>query len=125
MKRTSRAWMLSIMGIFALSQSLPAQETTAGVQGTVKDSSGGRVANATVEVTSPNLLGERKVQTDSAGAYRFSALPPGDYALTVTAKGFAQFRQPALKLDVGRLPTIDITLQVGAVNQVVEVSEAS
>src|SRR5690349_17472466 len=93
--------MLCVLSILLFSWTLPAQETTAGIQGTVRDSSGGHVANATVELTSPSLIGSRRVQTDSAGAYRFSALPPGDYELSVTAKGFAVFKQPTIHLDVG------------------------
>ena len=125
MHRTVRAWMLNTTGIFAFCLGLPAQETTAGVQGTIKDASGGHIVNANVEVTSDSLIGSRKVETDSAGAYRISALPPGEYTLTVTARGFTAFKQPGIRLDVGRLPTIDVTLQIGAVSQVIEVSEAA
>src|SRR5215467_12535333 len=99
------------------------QETTAGLQGTVKDPTGALVPNATVEISGPALIGgSRKVETDTAGAYRFAQLPPGDYTLTVTAQGFATLRQPAIHLDVGRLPTLDLSLQVGTATQTVEVA---
>src|ERR1700688_1639726 len=65
-----------------------AQETTAGLQGTVKDPSSSSVANATIELSSPALLGTKKTQSDETGKYRFSALPPGEYTITVTAAGF-------------------------------------
>ncbi len=99
-----------------------AQETTAGLQGTVKDPSGAVVANATVEVASPALIGIRKVQTDAAGNYRFAALPPGEYTLTVTAPGFRVYKQSNIDLAVGRLPNIDVQLQVGGVAETVEVT---
>lgn len=102
-----------------------AQETTAGVQGTVKDPSGATVAGATVEVTSPALIGSRKVQTDSTGNYRVAALAPGNYSMTVSSAGFRTFRQSDIDLSVGRLPTIDVTLEVGAVAETVEVSSAA
>src|SRR5215470_8000707 len=60
----------------------------------------------------PALFGTRKIQTDSAGAYRFSQLPPGDYTITVSASGFATIKQPGIHADVGRLPSIDVTLEV-------------
>jgi hypothetical protein len=69
--------------LLALAATLPlvprafAQETTAGLQGVIKDPSGGTVANATIEVTGPALIGSRKVQTDATGNYRITALPPG------------------------------------------------
>ena len=69
-----------------------AQETTAGVQGTVKDPSGALVANATVEITGASLIGSRKVQTDASGSYRITALPSGTYNLVVGSPGFRTFK---------------------------------
>lgn len=102
-----------------------AQETTAGIQGVVKDPSGSVIANASVEVASPALIGVRRLVTDSAGAYRFSALSPGLYSITVTSAGFRTYRQTGIELTVGRLPNIDIRLEVGAVAETVEVSDVS
>jgi len=48
-------------------------------------------------------------------------LPPGNMTLTVTAPGFATFKRE-LVLEVGHLPTVDITLVVGKAETVVEVS---
>src|SRR5215471_18653099 len=100
----------------------PAQETTAGIQGSVKDPSGSAVPGATVEVTSPSLIGVRKVQTDSLGEYRLSALPPGIYAIAASAPGFRTYKQGGIDLTVGRMPSLDIKLEVGAVAETVEVS---
>src|SRR5262245_60039399 len=99
-----------------------AQETTAGLQGTVRDSSGGAVANGTVEVSGPALIGTRKVQTDSAGGFRVAALPPGEYTMSVSAQGFRTFKQAGIDLQVGRLPSIEVKLEVGVVTQTVEIT---
>jgi outer membrane receptor protein involved in Fe transport len=99
-----------------------AQETTAGLQGTVKDSSGAVVPAATVEVSGPALIGTRTVQTDSSGNYRFSALPPGVYSLAVSATGFRTTKETGIDLSAGRLPNIDVVLQVGAVAETIEVT---
>jgi outer membrane receptor protein involved in Fe transport len=99
-----------------------AQETTAGVQGSVKDPSGASVPGASVEVSGPALLGTRKVQTDSAGEYRIAALPPGTYNMTVTASGFRSYKQGGIDLTVGRMPSLDVKLEVGAVAETVEVT---
>jgi outer membrane receptor protein involved in Fe transport len=98
-----------------------AQDTTAGIQGVVRDPSGASVGNASVEVTSPALIGIRKAHTDAEGNYRVVALPAGDYTLTVTAPGFRTFKQIGIDLAAGRLPSIDVQLQVGAVAETVEV----
>src|SRR5690348_12402844 len=70
-----------------------AQETTAGLQGTVKDPSGAVVSGATVEVTSPALIGKKTVVTDSSGYYRFANLPLGTYTIAVSAPNFRSIKQ--------------------------------
>ncbi len=102
-----------------------AQETTAGIQGYVKDQSGAVIAGATVEVSSPALIGEKKLQTDQSGYYRFANLPIGTYTLLATAPGFRTFKLENITLATGRLPSIDMTLEVGVATEVVEVSSAA
>src|SRR5208283_1191788 len=101
-----------------------AQETTGGLQGVVKDPSGAVVPNAKVVVTAPDLIGSKEVQTDAAGYYRFTNLPPGNYTITVTAAGFSTNKHEFV-LEVGHLPTIDISLEVGQSSTVVEVTSAA
>lgn len=111
------------LALFALAIApASAQETTAGVQGTVRDATGGVIAGAVVEIAGATLIGTRKVVSDDAGNYRLAALPPGTYTLTVSAKGFRTSRSGGLELSVGRMPTLDIKLEVGAVAETVEVS---
>lgn len=99
-----------------------AQETTAGLQGTVHDPQGLVVPNATVEISGPSLIGVKKVVTDSSGYYRFANLPPGAYTIIVTAANFRTLKQTGFQLDTGKLPTIDLKLEVGQIEQTVEVS---
>lgn len=107
--------------------SLPAfaQETTAGIQGIVKDPSNAAIAGATVEAISPALIGSRRVQTDDGGNFRLTALPVGEYTLSVSAKGFRTAKFPNIDLTAGRLPVLDIKLEVGAVAETVEVTSAA
>ena len=98
------------------------QETSAGIQGMVKDPTGALVVKAKVEVAGPALIGTKKAETDQGGYYRFANLPPGVYSLTVTAAGFRTFKQEQIALEVGHLPSIEVRLEVGAVSETVEVS---
>jgi len=107
---------------FVLCGFVLAQETTGGLQGTVKDPSGAVVGHAHVVVTAPNLVGEKAADTDSSGYYRFANLPPGTYTITVTSKSFKTTKREGLVLEVGHLPTIDIALEVGTAGETVEVS---
>jgi len=102
-----------------------AQETTGGLQGAVKDATGALVSGAHVVVTGTSLVGSKAQDTDSGGYYRFSNLPPGIYAISVSAKGFKTTKREGLTLEVGHLPSVDITLEVGAATEVVEVSGAA
>ena len=89
------------------------QETTAGVQGTVKDPQGALVPGATVEVSGPALIGKKTATTDTGGFYRIEQLPPGTYTIVVSAQGFAPQTQTNLQLTTGALPTLNLTLQIG------------
>src|SRR6516162_3924678 len=88
-KRSLRAALfLAAASILLFSAQLFAQETTGALQGTVKDPTGAVVSEAQVVATSNILVGTKTTTTDASGYYRFANLPPGTYALTVTAKGF-------------------------------------
>src|SRR5215469_4003106 len=123
-----RGWTLALIQIGALllfAATVFGQETTAGLQGTVKDTSGAVVANATVTVTANTLVGNKTTKTDGNGNYHFANLPPGTYSVSVTAAGFATWKNEGLVLEVGHLPTLDASLQVGKTETVVEVSGAA
>ena len=113
---------LLLLLLVVLVSAAKAQETTADLQGYVKDQSGAAIPKAIVEISSPALIGSKKKETDEAGYFRFHYLPPGEYALTVSAPSFRTYKQTGILLDVGKLPTIDVTLQIGQMNEVVEVS---
>jgi hypothetical protein len=102
-----------------------AQETTGGLQGNVKDPTGALVSNAKVELTGTSLVGKKEASTDSAGYYRFANLPPGTYAISVKAAGFSELKREGIVIEVGHLPSLDLTLTVGAAGTVVEVTGAA
>ena len=114
-------FLWSLIALFILPSAM-AQESTAGFQGVVKDPSGALIPNASLEISSPALIGTRKIQSDGAGNYRFAALPPGEYTLTVTAPGFQSYKQIGIVLAVGRMPNIDVQLTVGSISETVTVS---
>ncbi|MFZ0410843.1 MAG: TonB-dependent receptor [Candidatus Acidiferrales bacterium] len=101
-----------------------AQETTGGLQGTIKDPSGAVVPNAEVVLAGSSLVGTKTANTDDSGYYRFANVPPGDYVIAVTAPGFDTIKRP-VTIEVGHLPTVDFALVVGKASTTVEVTSAS
>jgi len=102
-----------------------AAQTTSTIEGTVKDKQGLGVAGAQVHVTSAALAVDRTVTTESDGSYRVSALPPGIYEIRVSKEGFESDVFKDLEVTLNRTLTFDITMQVGSLNQTVEVNSAT
>ncbi|HTS10009.1 MAG TPA: carboxypeptidase regulatory-like domain-containing protein [Candidatus Eisenbacteria bacterium] len=99
-----------------------AQETTGGLQGTVKDASGAVIGGAHVVVRGTTMAGEKALDSESTGYYRFANLPPGTYSIEVSAKGFKTVKREGIGIETGHLPSVDITMEIGAASEVVEVS---
>ena len=76
--------LMLLFSLLFVSAALFAQETTGGLQGTVKDPTGAVVAGAKVALTSPSLAGSKEQNTDSNGYYRFANLPPENQRLKKT-----------------------------------------
>ena len=118
----ARVFAVYLFSFVLLAANVSAQETTAGIQGTVKDASGAVVDGAHVVIRGTTLAGDKSLNSEASGYYRFANLPPGVYTLQVSAKGFKTAKRGGLTLEIGHLPTVDITMEVGATVEVVEVS---
>ena len=85
MRRIPAALAALISFIFLLGSSAYAQETLGSINGTVKDSSGGVVAGASVKARSVATNLEQSTTTESDGSFAISDLPIGAYEVTVRA----------------------------------------
>ena len=123
--RARTVWhaIASLLVLLFLVPSATAQTTTSTIEGTVTDASGAVVAGAEVKVIGTTLAAERTAVTGANGAYRIAALPAGNYALAISAKGFAT-RTVDLELTLNRVVVLDITLQVEGVETMVQVSSS-
>ena len=102
-----------------------AQVVTGTISGTVKDSSGAVVPNATVTITNTDKnITARTLKTDAAGGYSAPLLPVGQYAVKVEANGFATASQSNIALNVNENLAVNLTLQVGSSSQTVTVEAA-
>jgi hypothetical protein len=91
------------------------------LDGIVKDQQGSLVPNA--EVTVINSLTQQTFRsvTDNQGHWVIPSLPTASYSVTVSARGFKRATAPDVKLDAGIPATVNVTMEVGAVTETVEV----
>jgi len=97
-----------------------AQET-GDIVGTVTDSTGAVVPNATVTLTNTATNVSQTAQTAGDGNYLFTLLQVGSYVIKVQASGFKTASAPALALSSGDRARADIKLEVGEQTTTVEV----
>jgi len=99
-----------------------AQTTAGDIAGTVTDSTGAVVPNATVTITNIDKNAViRTVKTNDSGSYSAALLPIGHYSISVEAPGFNKFTQTGIVLNVGDKLTVSPQLKVGATGQEVTV----
>ena len=95
---------------------------TGSIVGTVTDSMGGVIPGATVVAISIETGVKTPTTTNGTGAYAFPQLAVGHYNLKVDAKGFSNFQETGIVLDVNAALRLDVTLQVTSVAEQVEVA---
>ncbi len=102
-----------------------AQSNAADIQGTVRDSTGAVVANATVMARNPGTNFSRSVTTNDEGSYRIINVPPGDYEVTVEATNFKKAVLPKVTVTVGQAASLDVTLEPGQISESVTISDTT
>jgi hypothetical protein len=114
MSRKPRSFGLAVL-LVATFSTLSAQTAgTGALTGTVTDSSGAAIPNASVVATSNDTGQSRTGTTTSNGTYRFALLPPGVYKVSISANGFKPVEYPAVTIAVTETPVLNGTLEVGS-----------
>jgi len=75
-----------------------------------------------VTITNTGTSAARIATTNGEGGYSLSSLNPGNYTMTVEARGFKRAERKDIELQVGQAARIDYTLDIGNVSETVEVS---
>ena len=116
-----------VLSIAVLVSAFPAnaQTTTGSIIGTVVDPTRAVVANAAVTVTNVDTGIVTKTVTDSSGNYVVTPLPVGRYSVTVEASGFKKSVNAGITLNVQDRIGVNVSLEVGAVSDTVEVTGAA
>src|SRR3954471_1648248 len=95
-------------------------QSSGSITGTVKDSNGGVIAEATVNIGNPAQGVAQTARSNSEGVFVFPQLPPGTYTLSVEMTGFKKAEKSDVVLPVAsRINTGDIVLEVGSLAETV------
>src|SRR6266852_4320067 len=98
------------------------QGSTATLTGTIKDVSGAVLPGAAVTAKHIDTGLTRATQADSGGSFSIPSLPVGAYEVTAEKMGFRREVRRGINLAVGQQAVVDVTLQVGSIDQQVTVT---
>ena len=102
-----------------------AQAGRAELFGVIRDSSGGAIPGAAVQVEDQATMVRYSATSDDRGEYHLVGLPASNFVVTVEQPGFRMYRQSGLTLRLAERTVLDLTLQVGQTTQTVEVTASA
>jgi hypothetical protein len=111
---------LSLLAL-CLSPMLRAQ-TTSVISGTVKDSTGAIVPNASITLINTLTNTSNATTSNGDGVYSFPGLVAGQYQLEAKAAGFQGFTQKGIVLELSQAARVDVALKLGSVTSEVVVN---
>jgi len=113
--------LVTLTWLLTWSVNAQAQTVIGGsIRGQVKDAQGAVLPGVTVTATSPDTPG-RSTVTDGTGTYRLVDLLPATYRLAAEIQGFSSFIRPNVVARAGLNLSIDIVMEIGGLEQTVEV----
>ncbi|MCB1023894.1 MAG: carboxypeptidase regulatory-like domain-containing protein [Acidobacteria bacterium] len=115
-----KRFLIGIMLIIASFAQLSAQTTTGKLTGTVS-SPDGVLPGATVVALDKKTGKSVSTIANNDGTFLFSQLEFGTYDITITNDGFKKYVANDVKIDVGRTYTLNSVLEIGGIQEVVEV----
>ena len=116
---------LLLVMFLAAAGTASAQERFGNIRGQARDATGAVLPEATVTVTNKETGRAYTTKTTGEGSFIAQELPPGNYSVAIEKVGFARFEVPEVLVQLSRTTTVDAQLQVGDVQQTVQVTEAA
>ena len=102
-----------------------AQLLQGSLDGNVVDSSQAAIPGAAVTLTNQQTGAVRTAQTGPAGGYSFPTIASGQWTLEVKSDGFQTYRETGIDIRPNAVARVNVTLEIGAVTETVEVSAAA
>jgi hypothetical protein len=117
--------LLLLVLLLALPLAANAQVARGTILGTIHDGSGAVIPGVTVTIVNQNTNQTRPIVTDETGSYAAELLPVGTYRVEAELPGFKREVRGPIELHVDQKARLDLVMQVGSVQEVVEVSAAA
>lgn len=114
--------VLALVAVLSALTVRSAAQDAATITGSVTDTSAALVPNAEIVLTNPATGQKRVTTSNTAGAYRFSNVGVGTYALEVSAAGFQKYTRTNIVVNVAQTLEEDATLAIGNQTQTVTVA---
>src|SRR5580693_9144787 len=104
--------------------SLHAQNSRGSLRGTVQDATGARISSARIEAHLSGSSIQREASSEDRGEFRLDDLEPGNYHVTISAKGFAP-AQAEVSVAVANVRDIAVTMKPALTSETVNVQGSS
>jgi hypothetical protein len=116
-----------ILALFALTPlvALAQTATTGAIVGSITDKNGATISGAVIELTNAATNLTLRAGTDDGGQFIFPSVTPGVYTINISKQGFRKASVNNFKVDVAKSYTVPVTLEIGELQQVVEVTAAA
>ncbi|MGH9855261.1 MAG: carboxypeptidase-like regulatory domain-containing protein, partial [Blastocatellia bacterium] len=111
-------WLVSLFALSVFAQTA----TTGTIVGIVTDKNGAVMSGAEVELSNTATKQVSKAPTNDDGQYVFPSVLPGEYNISVSKQGFRKATLTAFKVDVAKSYPLNFALEVGDVQQSVEIT---
>src|ERR1035441_3859025 len=112
-RKCRRALMVVVLvGAFLSPTPSHAQSTYGSLTGQVTDPTGAAIAGASATLNNVDTNYSQTTNTDSTGVYLFKLVSPGDYSLTISARGFAEYVQKGIVINANLYATQNVGMRV-------------
>ena len=114
--------LLPVILVAALSAAALSAQTLGEITGRVSDASNANVPGATITLTNVSTNAVRSTVSTDSGDYTFPSVAPGFYNVKTEKQGFKAGESKNLEVQVQQTVRLDVSLQVGQISELVEIS---
>ena len=122
-RQTAVVWPLSVLLLLFWVFPIRAQTGTGTLMGVATDSSGGLLPGVSVVIRNEATNTARTATSNDSGIYRVPVLQPGSYEVEAQLAGFKTLVNSGVVLTIGEIRTVDLRLSLGAISEIVVVSD--